>query len=465
LHSAEQLAGDSLFDKLDPYCIVKLGEIKRFQTPVEWNAGTAVSFDYKGKFTYADEEVLELIVMDRDNMSQDDLCGLVQVNPLDIPDAGWDQKPVTLKRAKKGLFFGDDSNEEFAGKLFVSAHWDFEEPPPPRRAPRERFYRNHKLLRVEAKGLFGHEQIVLETDFRSALERGCQSLPYALRVTSRIRLVAEGTSGSEVATVWKVSGDRFKTFLQRSAREKLFSKECSLDLIGRQRAVKEVCKGLIKQWEYEMKQEELWGKNLNASCGASAEEPPMDPSRFMVAYRGMKARITVKNAMNLPDGSWFDKLDPYAVVRFRNSKAEFRTSVLKDAGGEPFWDCEGDLLYNGEGELQVQVFDYDRFFADNLIAEGHLAVSAFYNGYEGTVMLEQPGGKKSKWGRKPKQMAIVLGVTWSNPPGGGSPEASEAKENVSYYSESELAPFHEQPSFTSQPFSHQANAPPAWRGA
>lgn len=32
-------AGNSMFDKLDPYIICKLGEYKRFQTPVMWNAG------------------------------------------------------------------------------------------------------------------------------------------------------------------------------------------------------------------------------------------------------------------------------------------------------------------------------------------------------------------------------------------------------------------------------------------
>ena len=33
LERAEKLAGNSIFDKLDPYVIVKLGEYKRFQTP------------------------------------------------------------------------------------------------------------------------------------------------------------------------------------------------------------------------------------------------------------------------------------------------------------------------------------------------------------------------------------------------------------------------------------------------
>ena len=64
-------------------------------------------------------------------------------------------------------------------------------------------------------------------------------------------------------------------------------------------------------------------------------EEAVDPSRFRVAYRGAKARcrketkhvvesyrkwlakahISVRNALNLSGGGWFDKLDPYAIVR------------------------------------------------------------------------------------------------------------------------------------------------------
>lgn len=41
LERAEKLAGNSIFDKLDPYVIVKLGEYKRFQTPAPRFGATA----------------------------------------------------------------------------------------------------------------------------------------------------------------------------------------------------------------------------------------------------------------------------------------------------------------------------------------------------------------------------------------------------------------------------------------
>merc|ERR550537_28987 len=108
------------------------------------------------------------------------------------------------------------------------------------------------------------------------------------------------------------------------------------------------------------------------------KEEAMDPSHFRVAYRDVKARVTVRNALNLAGGGMFDKLDPYAVVRFRGSKlAPFKTSVLEDAGSDPFWAAEGcrhkgALLYNGETALEVSVWDYDKYSNDDLIAQGVL---------------------------------------------------------------------------------------------
>merc|ERR1719487_363537 len=153
------------------------------------------------------------------------------------------------------------------------------------------------------------------------------------------------------------------------------------------------------------------------------KEEVMDPSRFRVAYRDTKAQITVRNALNLTGGGIFDKLDPYAVVRFRGSKLPpFRTSVLEDAGSDPFWACEGcrhkgALLYNGETALEVSVWDYDRYSADDLIATGVIQVEQFCRGFEGSVPLNLPEGKKRK--ANMKQMMIVMGVQWDPPPVAG----------------------------------------------
>jgi len=54
---------------------------------------------------------------------------------------------------------------------------------------------------------------------------------------------------------------------------------------------------------------------------AAPQEEVVDPGRFRVAYRGYKAHISVRNALNLTGGGFFDKLDPYAIVRFRGSNS------------------------------------------------------------------------------------------------------------------------------------------------
>lgn len=302
------------------------------------------------------------------------------------------------------------------GKLVVSAKWDFELPPPPMRGPRERFYRNMSLFELEEYTVFGHEQSVLNTDFRVALEKFCEPLPYALRITSPFRLIAEGHRGSsvgEVATAWKVSGDRFKHSLRQSGRWDGFVTECQVSLLKRKCLVKDVVLRLGKTWDEENAKEQFSRVACNRSIQKEpTEEPALDPLQFMVMYRGVKAKIVIKNAVNLPEGSWFDKLSAYAVVKFAGSAGpDVRTGVLRDVGGQPFWDCEGELVYNGEGALEVQVWSYSRHGADELVAHGKLSITSFYQGFDSMIRLE-PYSKKSRWGRRARAMAIIIGVSW-----------------------------------------------------
>lgn len=43
---------------------------------------------------------------------------------------------------------------------------------------------------------------------------------------------------------------------------------------------------------------------------------------FMHYLGGLEVHITIRNAANLTAGGWFDKLDPYAIIRFRGSREE-----------------------------------------------------------------------------------------------------------------------------------------------
>jgi len=150
----------------------------------------------------------------------------------------------------------------------------------------------------------------------------------------------------------------------------------------------------------------------------------VDPSHFRVSYRGCKVLISVRNALNLSGSGWFDRADPYAIIRFRGSNQEFRTSVLQDAGADPIWNCEGFLNYNGETALEISVWDYDRYTSDDLLAIGSLQVEQFCNGFEGMVPLNPPqADKKKKKKQVTNQSVVTLGIQW--PPLSDTPAGQE----------------------------------------
>lgn len=143
---AEKLAGDSIFDKLDPYCVAKLGDFKRFQTPTLWNVGPNPKFNHAGVLTYSDEPTLEIQIMDHDKFSADDLCGQVQIPISELYD-GWSGK-VSLMRPKKGIFMSDSTLEEPAGKLWFSVRWDYEKVTELNRNPRRRSWFDQELFHM-----------------------------------------------------------------------------------------------------------------------------------------------------------------------------------------------------------------------------------------------------------------------------------------------------------------------------
>lgn len=79
-----------------------------------------------------------------------------------------------------------------------------------------------------------------------------------------------------------------------------------------------------------LEQEEMSLKMRDPNWDKEPEVEQIDPTRFRNDYRGVKMRITVRNALNLTGGGWFDKLDPYAKIKFRgSSKGTFTTSVKR----------------------------------------------------------------------------------------------------------------------------------------
>mmetsp|Transcript_89990 Transcript_89990/g.160187 ORF Transcript_89990/g.160187 Transcript_89990/m.160187 type:complete len:780 (-) Transcript_89990:170-2509(-) len=417
LEKAEKLAGDSIFDKLDPYCIVKLGEFKRFQTTVQWNVGPNPTFDHDGVLVYSGEEEIEFTVMDYDKFSADDLCGSLTMKVDDLYD-GFRGK-IELQRPKRSLGGAkdDDHMMEPAGKLFISVRWDYEKVNALMKPPKQRTWEDQVLFNLNKTEAWGHEKIMLGNIFTRTLEQATSQMPYDMKLTN-FRVIAASQKGTrEKVTVLKTAKKRFLDFIRRSGREKQFMQACRQQSLDKQSTVKQIARRLLEKWESE-EQTELMRKGL---MDKKPVEEAIDPSRFRVAYRGTKATIYIRNALNLPGEGWFDKLDPYAIVRFRGGKQEVKTSVLQDAGTDPEWNNEGTLVYNGEVALEVSVWDYDTYSADDLIATGIIQVEQFCNGFEGMVPLSAPGKGKKK---TVKQALITIGILWDIPDqAGGSKKA------------------------------------------
>mmetsp|Transcript_73596 Transcript_73596/g.157813 ORF Transcript_73596/g.157813 Transcript_73596/m.157813 type:complete len:780 (-) Transcript_73596:132-2471(-) len=401
---AEKLAGDSIWDKLDPYVLVKLGDFKRFQTPVIWNAGPNPKFEYNGVLAFGNEEILEFVVMDNDKYSADDLCGSASIAVKDLYD-GYKGK-IELTRPKQGIFAGDTALEEPAGKLFFSIKWDYEKINALTRVPQERKWTNQNLFELKENDCWGHEQLILGGMFKRTLEQASNKMKYQLTLDNFRVLGLQQKSGNPIVTCWKASRRRFTDFIKHCGREKQFTQACRVSSLEKQTIIHDIIARLVKKWE-----EAQAMPNAGPEVIKNREEG-MDPSKFRVAYRGVKCHITARSATNLSGGGWFDKLDPYAVIRFRGAKAEFRTSVLQDAGADPVWECEGNLLYSGETALEVAVFDYDKYSADDLVATCVLQVEQFCSGFEGMIPLTTPGTKKKK---SLKQSFITLGIQWDPP--------------------------------------------------
>lgn len=404
----ENLAGDSIWDRLDPYCLVKVGDFKRFQTPTINNAGTKPKWNHTGILKWDDDQVIDFEVYDYDKYSADDLVGQGQLK-LHQFENGY-SGAVKLMQRKKGVFKSDKMTLVPGGTIYVSIDFDLEYPDMSNARPKRMTFPDELIMELHEKSMWGHEQLMLGDRYREVLEKASDVTKYRLNLTP-FRICCQYQKGlATTARVLKVSRRRFFQFLQVSNREDAMRNIAVQRSVESQLQLKDKIYKLIKKREREEQKALI-------NTGKKKEGPKLiDPSIFKNAYKGVKCKVTIRNALNLSGGGWFDKLDPYAVIFFRDGREKLTTPVLQDAGNDPIWDFEGHLTYQGETILDVQVWDYDKGSNDDLVASGMLPLEEVCNGYEGMVMLSKPdeGKKKSK---NRKQASIVLSIEWDRPEG------------------------------------------------
>lgn len=409
LERAEKLAGNSIFDKLDPYVIVKLGEYKRFQTPVQWNTGVNPFFNYDGTLTFNGEEEVTFTVMDYDKFTSDSLCGSCTIPVHTLTDGYNGKADLYRPKSSVNMMSSTDSDlMEKAGKLFFSVKWDYEafNPLIP---PKTKTWPDQVLFNLFQDSIWGHERLMLQNVFMRALQGAASSTKYRLELANFSIRAAELKGTEDRCVVMKIANSRFIDFIKKSQREKAFLQACRLQALDKQQIVKGLITDLLQRWSIEEQNEQL----RRGLLGDAPVEEAVDPNKFRSMYNGVKAHIRIRNATNLTSGGWFDKLDPYTIVRFRGSKEEVRTSVLADSGSDPIWDCEGSMTYHGEVALEISVWDFDRYSADSLLATGVVQVEQFCSGFDGMIPLSIAGNKRK---RAKKQAMITIGILFDRPP-------------------------------------------------
>lgn len=409
LERAEKLAGNSIFDKLDPYVIVKLGEYKRFQTPVQWNTGVNPFFNYDGTLTFNGEEEVTFTVMDYDKFTSDSLCGSCTIPVHTLTDGYNGKADLYRPKSSVNMMSSTDSDlMEKAGKLFFSVKWDYEafNPLIP---PKTKTWPDQVLFNLFQDSIWGHERLMLQNVFMRALQGAASSTKYRLELANFSIRAAELKGTEDRCVVMKIANNRFIDFIKKSQREKAFLQACRLQALDKQQIVKGLIMDLLQRWSIEEQNEQL----RRGLLGDAPVEEAVDPNKFRSMYNGVKAHIRIRNATNLTSGGWFDKLDPYTIVRFRGSKEEVRTSVLADSGSDPIWDCEGSMTYHGEVALEISVWDFDRYSADSLLVTGVVQVEQFCSGFDGMIPLSIAGNKRK---RAKKQAMITIGILFDRPP-------------------------------------------------
>mmetsp|Transcript_7386 Transcript_7386/g.16183 ORF Transcript_7386/g.16183 Transcript_7386/m.16183 type:complete len:862 (-) Transcript_7386:140-2725(-) len=428
----EKLIGDTIFDRLDPYAVVGFSETNRFQTTMQGNAGANPDWRYQGVLGYHNEEELTVRVMDKEVFTNDTLVGIGSIPVTEIlgkPGAKEWKGKVQLFRPKRGVL-QDVIDQENAGWVHLVISWDYKEAT--MLSKPWHVHDDKTLFIIQDQETWGLEQMVLgEKEFIQTLERSVTYLEQAaeaqdaagdrfeIKLGSFSLFGAEPPRGSQKSEVAKISRRRFFDLVNVNPSKKLLASSCRSTAMRRSEELAVLLQKLYAKQETIERIEYCRRGGLADQMQEEQDQAVgMDPSRFRVAFNGCKMHLDVRNALNLSGGGWFDKLDPYAVIKLRGAKGQFRTSVMTNAGSDPIWNCQGFLRYGGETHLDVAVFDYDRIGNDDLLGSATLPIERFYQGFEGSISLDPPDNNWILQGRqrgKAQKMQLVMGISFDPP--------------------------------------------------
>jgi len=364
-------------------------------------------------FMYDDEEEVEFAVMDRERFKPDVTVGQAWL-PLDGMQNKW-SGALQLTARKQGKY--GEWVDEPTGKLHVTISFDFEKVTSLTKKAKERKWEDQVLFTLPDSCSWGQEPVTLGHMFHKILDSSTKNFAYKLTLgdpvdpDKKFRIFAASTRGaSENAVVWKVTKSRFQEFIKRGGREKQFVQACRISSLEKQSTLKQVLGGLIDKWEREQQMDAL--RSADFFNPKNKGQEGMDVDKFKSVFRGVKAHITIRSALNLTGGGWFEGTDFYTRIKFRGRGREFRTSVLEDGGADPVWNSEGVLVYDSENVLDLSIWEYDPKGHDEQIAIGTVTVEHFINGFEGMVPMAPPPGKKK---RSAKPMMLTMGILWDLP--------------------------------------------------
>lgn len=417
IEKAEGLKQDSVFDKVDPYVQVSLGEFTSFRTNTEQNAGVNPHFGFEGVLLYNGENEANFTVKNHDAYGADSLCGHGSLEIQNIKHNARISTTIELSRPAKSIFRSEQALEEEAGLLYVTVWWETEPITEASRAPKRKLFPDQELFVLGKDELWGHEQLMLKQNFRRTLELAAREMAYSAHL-GEFRLIGGQSNGvRDPVTVWKVTEQRFMHFIRHLGRVKQLTQASRVHALNKQYHLKDILVRLVEAWEQEETAANI-RKNI-LDLGEPKHEA-MDPQEFREKYRGMRATLYIRNGINISNGSVFAKLDPFVSVRFKvgigdtRKKKQLRTKVLLDSGPDPIWDDTGTLVYQGESALEIQIYDYDADGAHDLVAVGEIPIEKLVQGFDNMVQLARPGKSKKK--RTIKVMFLALGLEWEHPP-------------------------------------------------